>query len=798
MMLRKSVLLACGALVLSALPTGALAASTPGTPIPAELIASGDEPVARGIIVKTDGTVSSAALERAADRVAPAAIDVTDVAQLSGRVSTVRFDEPVPVSEAREVAADVAARTDVVWAVPDGRVTASAAAPVRPNDALFSRQYQVWDSRNLPGATAGGYSVKAPSLWRATQGKSSVVVAVLDTGVRADHPDLAGQLVAGYDMIAADRDSSGNALPTSTGYRFYTANDGNGRDANPSDPGDWLEAGDRYCYGPDGGPFEASSWHGTHVTGTVAARTNNKIGIAGIAPAVKVQPVRVLGKCGGWDSDVLAGITWASGGTVAGVPANRTPAKVINMSLGSTYTNATDRNLQCVAFASTIAEARSRGSLVVAAAGNELSNADYAVPASCSGVLSVGATSDLGQQAFYSNEGSTVDISAPGGDYVVGTPGVSVMSTLNSGTRKPAASTYGQYMGTSMAAPAVSGAAALLISLGITGPDALETALKAAVSPFRNDPDYSNVVLTGQGQTYNLNLNCTTSVCGSGLLDLSKVPAPIGKPTVSGAPVVGSTLTAGGAWTASTPLARQWMRSGVAIPGATGQTYTVAPQDVGQRLSVRVAPAGGPFAAIAGLSAQTPTVGLVITATGWPSSTTYGRSATVKVSVNDGTGPRNGVVRILRGGTEIGRASTSNGRASIAIAGTKWIGGRNSVRAEFTSGSSLATTAARFVSVRRATPSKVSASIKSTISRKKRAKISVRVLVAGVRHPAGAVRVYDGRKRIATAKLTSTSRGAVSIRLPKLKKGKHRLRVVFAGTSVINAKNSPIRTVRSK
>ncbi|GGU30889.1 extracellular protease [Lentzea flava] len=310
-----------------------------------------------------------------------------------------------------------------------------------PNDTDYSRQWDLFE------ATAG---MNVPGAWSSSTG-AGVTVAVIDTGYVA-HSDLSARIVAGYDFVS---DAS-------------RARDGGGRDSNPADEGDWMKAGD--C-GTDanGNPVPAqdqnSSWHGTHVAGTIAASTNNSKGIAGIAYDAKIQPLRVLAQCGGSTSDIADAITWASGGTVSGVPANPTPAKVINMSLGgqsscsTTYQNA-------------INGAINRGTTVVVAAGNSNMNVANFTPANCSGVITVAATSREGNKAFYSNYGSRIDIAAPGGETrrgtdtpgTITTPENGIYSTLNTGATTPGSETYKPYQGTSMAAPHIAGLAALLVA----------------------------------------------------------------------------------------------------------------------------------------------------------------------------------------------------------------------------------------------------------------------------------------------------------------------------------------------
>ena len=251
------------------------------------------------------------------------------------------------------------------------------------------------------------------------------------------------------------------------------SNDGNGRDADASDPGDWVAAGE--C--GFGSPASNSSWHGTHVAGTIAALTNNASGVAGVAFGAKVQPVRVLGKCGGYTSDIADGITWASGGAVTGLPANPTPARVISLSLGGG--GACDTTTQ-----NAINGARGRGTVVVVAAGNSNANAANFSPASCSGVISVAAVNRQGGKAYYSNFGAVVDVAAPGGDMRTNS-GDGVLSTLNSGATAPGADAYAYYQGTSMATPHVSATVALMLAKkpALT-PDQVETLLKGSTRAF--------------------------------------------------------------------------------------------------------------------------------------------------------------------------------------------------------------------------------------------------------------------------------------------------------------------------
>jgi len=391
--------------------------------------------------------------------------------RFTGSGATVyELDRPLG-DDAPAIVAAVEALPGVASAEPDRWFTVDAL----PNDPLAS---SLW---GLLGPSDGSpYGIDAVSAWPTSTGED-VVVAVIDTGLVA-HPDLAGQTVAGYDFIGGPH-----------------GNDGNGRDADPSDPGDWCN--------PD-----PSSWHGTHVAGTIAAIANNSTGVFGGAPDVAIQAVRVLGQCGGYETDIADGIRWAAGGTVPGVLANATPARVLNISLGGEAPT-------CLAeFASAIDDARSRGSVVVVAAGNRNEPAAGATPANCPGVITVAATDSEGRRGSFSNYGGAVELAAPG---------VSIRSTIDSGLTGPTGATYAYYNGTSMAAPHVAAAAALVIAArpAIT-PDEVALLLRDTATP----------VGAASGGS-----SCQVLGCGSGIVNAARAVAALTDgvpPTVSiaGAP----------------------------------------------------------------------------------------------------------------------------------------------------------------------------------------------------------------------------------------------------------------------
>ncbi len=304
-----------------------------------------------------------------------------------------------------QLAAELAQDSEVEFAVPDGRKRAAVAAtdPLYLTAAISGPASGQWYLRPNLGAVKS--SIDVEPAWDITTGNNNIVVAVLDTGVRFEHPDLkslvnGGNLLSGYDMIN-DVD---------------VANDGNLRDADSSDSGDWLTLTEVIT---PGGPFdqcsnqaENSSWHGTQIAGLIGALTNNGLGMASVGRTVRVLPVRVLGKCGGFDSDIIAGMRWAAGLNVPGVPnnpvANR--ASVINLSLGG--------GGACgAAYQSAVDEIIAAGVTIVVSSGNGTGHAVNS-PANCVGVIAVSGLRHIGTKVGFSDIGPEVSLSAPGGNCV--------------------------------------------------------------------------------------------------------------------------------------------------------------------------------------------------------------------------------------------------------------------------------------------------------------------------------------------------------------------------------------------
>jgi serine protease len=408
-----------------------------------------------------------------------AGVTLTYLRPMSGDAHVLRLPEAFPLAQVREISQKLMSLPEIEYAEPDQRLFPT----LTPNDTYYSNQWDLFESNGI----------NAPAAWDVTTGSSSIVVADIDTGI-TNHADLSGRSVPGYDFISD----------------VHVANDGNGRDSDPSDPGDWITQADINGYFSGWGcTVSNSSWHGTHTAGTIGAKSNNSLGVTGINWQSKILPVRVLGKCGGFTSDIVDGLRWAAGLTVAGVTANPNPAKVANLSLGG-Y-GGCDSTWQDAINAVTAA-----GMVVVVAAGNGNTDASSISPASCDGVITVASTNRSGGRAYYSNYGAKVEISAPGGAQSFANDPNGILSTYNTGTTVPLSDTYFYYQGTSMAAPHVTGVVSLMFSLNpLLTPARVLQILQATSRPF---PAGSNCKPP------------TSTTCGSGMLDaaaaVNAVPLP--------------------------------------------------------------------------------------------------------------------------------------------------------------------------------------------------------------------------------------------------------------------------------
>lgn len=382
-------------------------------------------------------------------------IDARNIKGTATGAQVVKTSRALPTAEADAFLAELRSSPNVAYAEPDIIMRPAAVAP---NDPGYPAQWNLWEE-------IGG--IRALGAWDVNRGEGTVV-AVVDTGITS-HAELNSRILPGYDMIS----DAGSAR------------DGNGRDANPQDEGDWCESEDTI-----------SSWHGTHVAGTIAAVGNNNQGITGVAPEAKILPVRAIGACGGYASDVSDSIIWAAGGQVAGIPVNPNRARVINLSVGGDGSCSVTQQ-KAIDFA------YKAGAAVVVAAGNSNQPAAGMSPANCANVITVAAAARNGARAPYSNYGDSVDVTAPGGHVTVEDHTGGIVSTSNWGSTTPGGEAYEFQQGTSMAAPHVSGVAALLMSeVGSTyTPDMVKKRLKATARP--------------------LPLACPEG-CGAGIVDAAK------------------------------------------------------------------------------------------------------------------------------------------------------------------------------------------------------------------------------------------------------------------------------------
>jgi len=476
-----------------------------------------DAEVPAGIIVKLRAAVSGAANQK----IGPMTVRSAEVAKRNG-LSLEAWREIGPSMVASRVSPGglslneslqrLRADPEVEYAVPDHRRHALA---TNPNDPLFAGQWFL-------KATEVS-AVNAIGAWDIELGASGVTIAVLDTGVLFDHPDLGrvangGKLLPGYDFVAATPQ----------------ANDGDGRDADATDAGDWISATDSGNAAFQGCAQTNSTWHGTRVAGMVGALSNNSSGVAGLAWNSRILPVRVLGKCGGIDSDILAGMRWAAGLHVNGVADNPTPARVLNMSLGSD-------GICEPSYRDVINELTARKVLVVISAGNE--GTVVSSPANCPGVAAVAAIRHAGSKVGFSSLGPEVTLAAPGGNCVNVNGGPCLFSldtTNNTGLTVPGVNTYtdqqSSNVGTSFSTPIVSGIAALMLSRNSNLSTAqLLARLREGARPFpvtvADAPTIQACHVPASPQDFQLEqCLCTTDTCGAGMVDAANSVAAAQRP----------------------------------------------------------------------------------------------------------------------------------------------------------------------------------------------------------------------------------------------------------------------------
>ncbi|MBV8876211.1 MAG: S8 family serine peptidase [Gammaproteobacteria bacterium] len=520
------LLLALGQAAAAPLP-----AAAPSTPQSA--------PAAQRFLVRLRSAYGTAGYAAAPERVSALAarhgLAPTEARHIAAGLHLLRIEAPAGRSTTQTLAA-LRGDPQVAYADIDQRRHALRT----PDDSDFTQQWYLQNSQ--PAA------LNAVGAWDVTTGSLGVVIADLDTGVLFNHPDLrnnsANRLLPGYDMI------SNGAV----------ANDGGGRDADASDPGDWVTAADAKTSQFSGCTVGNSSWHGTRVAGILGAITDNSQGVAGLSWQGWIEPVRVLGKCGGYDSDIIAAMYWAAGLPVSGVPANPYPAQIINMSLGSADSSCTPTsvNVCCPqSYQSVVDDLIGAGVLVVAAAGNEGGPVD--TPADCAGVAAVAGLRHIGTKVGYSSLGPEIALSAPAGNCVNtggGQPCLfSIVTTTNTGTTVPATNTYtDEYnfnVGTSFSAPIVAGIAGLMLAVnGNLTPDQIVRRLQKSAQAFPVNP-------TAQGGTCHVPVspsdlqtaecNCTNQTCGAGMANANDAVAealrPIAAVSVVGAVQAGNPVT---------------------------------------------------------------------------------------------------------------------------------------------------------------------------------------------------------------------------------------------------------------
>ena len=454
-------------------------------------------------------------------------------------------------------------------------------------------------------ATMDLSATDAVSAWGITTGSPGIVIADVDTGVRFDHPDLlragfGGRLLPGYDFVGEDYDpTNGTALGT-----FLIANDGDGWDPDPSDPGDWVSATDTQNALFASDTVASSSWHGTRVVGVMGALTNNDVGIAGMSWGAWILPVRALGKGGGYDSDIIAGIEWAAGLSVVNpdgppVPQNPYPADIVNLSLGGGTDACTSSD--GAAYETVLQMVTDLGVLVVVSAGN--STGPVELPANCStvvpGVMAVAGLRNVGTKVGYSSFGPQVSLSAPAGNCVDASGDClrSIDTTTNLGTTTPGENSYtnevDSNLGTSFSAPIASGIAALMKSVNNNlTPAQIIVRMQAAASPF---PAGAAGVPTCPATDSSGECTCPNdgSQCGAGMVDalaaveaaqkpiaVIALPATIGAGSVidAGASVAGcNTSAATPAPLAIASFAWSAVPSSLIVSGAAASKVTIDP-----------------------------------------------------------------------------------------------------------------------------------------------------------------------------------------------------------------------------
>lgn len=563
------------------------AALLPFAPAPAapwRTYPAGEAPTDRIIVRWRDEGVTAMQIPSNIDRAARLArssgIHLRAVREIHDRIDLVRLDAPLAGKALKRVVAQLGSDLSVKYAEAD-RLRYALGMPNDPRFVAGSDANGQWEGQwylkdPTPAAPA---AIGATTAWDTATG-SPYIIAVLDTGIDYTHPDLGlyasgGKLLPGRDFVC--NDAGADCTSTASGQTFVMANDGDGWDGDATDPGDWLTVADvatgGLCPGEGQGPGKneavPSTWHGTRVAGIAAAMTNNGVGVAGVAPGAYILPVRVLGKCQGYMSDIVTGMYWAAGLTTTDTtsfPATAYPAQVLNLSLGGTGT--------CTQTEQDAVDTILSGShMIVAAAGND--GGPMLAPANCTGVLSVAGIRHIGTKVGYSNVSSTsaaITIAAPAGNCVnldlyhpFTQPCLySIETTSNDGLTTPGAPFYTYALmasgytgnilnegtvGTSFAAPLVSGVAAMMIEANpnLTAAQ-LIARLQASATPFpvpatapTGGTCHVAALTTDTNGAYTDlqtdECTCTTATCGAGMLNaaaaLSRSIYPLATMTTS-------------------------------------------------------------------------------------------------------------------------------------------------------------------------------------------------------------------------------------------------------------------------
>ncbi len=597
---------------------------------------AGDAPTDRIIVRWRDSGVTEMQITSNTDRAArlsrSTGITLRAVREIHDRLDVVQLDAPLAGAALRRVVAQLGSDLAVKYAEPD-RIRYALGVPNDPRFVAGSDANGQWEGQwylNDPTPTVPA-AIGATTAWDSATG-APYIIAIIDSGVDYTHPDLGlygsgGKLLPGRDFVC--NDAGVDCTSTATGNTFVEANDGDGWDADATDPGDWLTAADvatgGLCPGEGLGPNKdqatPSTWHGTRVAGIAGAITNNGVGVAGVAPGAYLLPIRVLGKCQGYMSDIVAGMYWAAGLTTTDTtsfPANAYPAQILNLSLGGTGT-CTQTEQDAV---NTILQ---NSHLIVAAAGND--GGPMLAPANCTGVIAVAGIRHTGTKVGYSNVSTTaaaITIAAPAGNcvnlntdhpwtlpclysiettsndglttpdtdpthafytYAVMTPGYSG-NILNEGT-----------VGTSFAAPIVSGVAALMIEANpnLTAVQ-LTARLQASATPFpvptpapAGGVCHVAALTTDSTGAYTDvqtdECTCTTATCGAGMLNAAAAIArslyPLASMTTStDTASVGEHITLDGSGSSAaanyTIASYQWTSDpAVSIADATSDVATI-------------------------------------------------------------------------------------------------------------------------------------------------------------------------------------------------------------------------------